>query len=84
MPAAHTVSSAMTGIAIACDAPGARNSNLLPVKAIGLVRLRSLSNATMSGSFERPRSSVPRDGFIVPSSVPSSTARSIEAMASPR
>ena len=57
---------------------------MLPVKAIGLVRLRSLSKATMSGSFERPRSSVPREGFIVPSSVPSSTARSIEAMASPR
>ncbi len=38
----------------------------------------------LSGSVEMPRASGPREGFIVPAAVPSSTARSIDAMASPR
>ena len=83
-PAAQTESSDITGTAIACEAPGARNSNLLPVKASGLVRLRSLSKATISGSFGSPRSSVPLVCFMPSPPPPSSIARSIPATASPR
>ena len=42
-PHAQSDANIVTGRAMDCDAPGARNSNLSPVKATGAVRFRSLS-----------------------------------------
>ena len=47
---ATMVLSTVFGPAIDCDAPTARNSNLLPVKANGLVRLRSPASRGSFGS----------------------------------
>jgi len=82
-PAAHTENIAVTGSAIACEAPGARNSNLFPVKATGLVLFLSLSNAIISGSFERPKSTVFFAGMSLPQ-LPSSISRIILSIAPPR
>ena len=42
-----------------CIEPGARNSNLLPVKAKGLVRLRSPGSVGSTGSVSAPIIMVP-------------------------
>ena len=41
-------------IAQLCEAPGARNSNLLPVKAKGEVRLRSVVSGGSDGRVSTP------------------------------
>ena len=54
MASATTVLSTITGKAMDCDEPTARNSNLAPVKASGDVRLRSVLSCAISGSFATP------------------------------
>jgi hypothetical protein len=49
----------VVGQATECVEPTARNSNLLPVKANGEVRLRSPEWRGMDGSERAPRSMVP-------------------------
>ena len=44
--------------------PGARNSNLLPVKANGLVRFRSVASSGSGGRVFTPTRRVP--GFLLP------------------
>ena len=44
----------VTGPAMDCEEPGMRNSNLLPVKATGEVRLRSVVSCGMAGSTSTP------------------------------
>ena len=51
---ATMVLSTVFGPAMFCEAPTARNSNLLPVKANGLVRLRSPASRGSLGSTETP------------------------------
>ncbi len=50
------VLSTVAGKEIDCDEPTARNSNLLPVKAKGDVRLRSVLSLLTIGSDEMPKS----------------------------
>ena len=50
---------ATIGPEIDCPDPGARNSNRLPVKANGLVRLRSPGSALSFGRVSTPTSRVP-------------------------
>ncbi len=47
------------GAAIDCNAPGARNSNRLPVNANGLVRLRSPGSVGSTGSVSTPMVNAP-------------------------
>ena len=51
---ATTVLSTVFGSAQETEEPGARNSNLLPVKANGDVRLRSVASFGSGGSAETP------------------------------
>src|SRR5436190_19911304 len=55
------VLSTVFGPAIDCDPPTARNSNLLPVKANGLVRLRSPASLGSLGRTDTPMSMNPPD-----------------------
>ena len=60
--------------------PSARNSNLLPVNANGLVRLRSPECSGSGGStgVPRPRNDPGRDAVVLPSAIASKTPRSSE------
>ena len=62
IPHAQRDANIVTGSAMLWLAPGARNSNLSPVKATGLVLFLSESNGIMSGSFASPRSITPFSG----------------------
>ena len=83
-----TVFSATSGSAIDWLEPTARNSNRLPVKANGLVRLRSPASRGSFGSESTPISSVPPilDDLAPPALICSNTSvscspRKIEMMA---
>ena len=56
IPHAHNPANIVTGSAIDCDEPGARNSNLSPVNATGEVLFLSESNGIISGNFVNPKS----------------------------
>ena len=56
---ATMVLSTVFAVAMQSDEPTMRNSNLLPVKANGEVRLRSVASLLRTGSVETPVSSWP-------------------------
>ena len=66
------------GTATVCPEPGARNSNRLPVKANGLVRLRSPGSVGRTGSVSTPMISVPLpfDDVAAPLAICSNTSAS--------
>ena len=72
----------MFGQAMFCDEPTARNSNLLPVNANGLVRLRSPASRGSFGSTEAPMSSVPP--CFVDLAAPFSSCAKMSVSMSPR
>ena len=63
MASATTVLSTITGKAMLCDEPTARNSNFAPVKAKGEVRLRSVLSCSISGSLATPSASIACSAF---------------------
>ena len=64
--------------------PGMRNSNLLPVNAKGLVRLRSVLSLRKRGSTATPRSIVTRSTFSNPSSPSAMSASTTAPSSSPK